>query len=803
MPPPARSTGAGDARRELLRRLTLHEDGGVARGPSELPLSTSQQRIWFQMQLDPSDPVFNVTALVAVRGDLDESALERAVTAIGDRHPLLRAGFPDRDGRPVQVIGDVPLRLSVHGERSEPVLDRAASLARLPFDLATGPAFRAHLLHGAVAHVLLVAHHIVCDGWSLNIVVRDLLAAYRGQLPARAAGGGAATPSFADYVEWERTWCTSDDAERQRRYWRSTFPPRVETTRATAAPAPAPTAGTSCSVHLLPPAQRALERAMRGCSATAFTILLGVLVRILSARARSDEIVVGAGFANRPRRAFEEVVGCFVNLLPLRVRSGGHATMRDLIAHCAAVAASALANGSLPYGAILEEIGGHRSRTPQEAPLMEVVLVHQNAPSAALDATGVGLEPVDLDIGIARFPATVFLRTVAGRSVITLQWSDGSRTDPDARALLFDLVEGIARCDEELDRPIPEAPAARRAPPPPPGSAAASFRAFLGRATRDEPTPVLIAPPKAGRCADWIHANRSDLARQISEGGALLLRGFRMDPTEFRAAAHAWSPALRLVNGEHEAVDALDGVFHPTRFRSDRKLLWHNEDTFNRNWPRWVMFCCISPADAGGDTPLVDAGAVFEGIDAPVRREFLRRGVMYVRRYGGGLGRSWQEVYGTDSRTDVERRCRAEGVVASWGPDGVLRTSAVRPAATRHPETGRWCWTNQAQHWHPSAIGGYVGASLDEVLAADELPRDCRYGDGGPIPHEVMLHILDVYRRLERRFPWHAGDLLVIDNVATAHGRAAFQGERRHLAAFAGSVVADHGAAHYEATGSP
>jgi alpha-ketoglutarate-dependent taurine dioxygenase len=195
------------------------------------------------------------------------------------------------------------------------------------------------------------------------------------------------------------------------------------------------------------------------------------------------------------------------------------------------------------------------------------------------------------------------------------------------------------------------------------------------------------------------------------------------------------------------------------------------------------MFCCDKPAEQGGETPVVDSRRVYERIAPEIREQFVRKGVMYIRNYGRGLGLSWQEVFRTTDRAEVESRCRAEQTEFEWIADGNLKTRSVRPAVVRHPRTGEWTWFNQAQHWHVSCLDAVTRASLRALFSEEDLPRNCYYGDGTRIEDFAMEHILEIYQQLEVSFPWRHADILLLDNLLTAHARNRFDGERRLLVA--------------------
>ncbi|HEX8353373.1 MAG TPA: TauD/TfdA family dioxygenase [Pyrinomonadaceae bacterium] len=297
--------------------------------------------------------------------------------------------------------------------------------------------------------------------------------------------------------------------------------------------------------------------------------------------------------------------------------------------------------------------------------------------------------------------------------------------------------------------------------------------------------PLVVRPASADvDLADWARHNAAHVEQRLATHGAVLFRDFAVTaPVHFEQFASALCPDLFNENGEHPRRTVSGKVYTPVFYPPDKQLLWHNENSFNHQWPTRIWFGCLRPADAGGETPLADSRRVYEMIDPAVRREFEARGVMYVRNYGTGLGLDWQTVFRTDDPAEVERRCHTAGMACEWKSGGRLKTSCVRPAAVTHPRTGERVWFNQAQHWHVACLAAEDRAALTASFAPEDLPRHCYFGDGGIIEDSVMDDILAVYQELEVVFPWQRGDIVMVDNLLTAHGRNRFEGAREMLVA--------------------
>jgi amino acid adenylation domain-containing protein/non-ribosomal peptide synthase protein (TIGR01720 family) len=454
----------------------------VARREKEVPLSFAQQRLWFLEQLQPGSVAYNIPYAVRLTGALELHSLERALAAIIERHEVLRTVFGEEEGRPVaRIVGrrSVPLervelsRLPVE-EREAEVLQYAEREARTPFELSEGPLLRTKLLRLAeTEHVLLLTmHHIVTDGWSTGIFLRELAVLYEAFTRGEPSPLAELPLQYADYARWQREWLKGEVLETQLAYWRRRLagsPPVLELPLDRPRPeVPTFRAGMrmlSLPGELVEPLRALGQR--EGCSL--FMVLLGGFQTLLARWSGQEDIVVGTPVAGRTRVEVEGLIGFFVNTLVLRTQVGGAPTFRELLARVREVALGAYAHQDVPFEKLVEEL--RPVRDMRYTPLFQVMFSLQNAPRARLELPGLtltGLEPVT---GSSKFDLSLSLE----------EWGGGLRGLLNYNACLFDegtvarwmlelesLLGAVAR---EPDQPLPRllgegaAPARSVSPP--------------------------------------------------------------------------------------------------------------------------------------------------------------------------------------------------------------------------------------------------------------------------------------------------------------------------------------------------
>jgi amino acid adenylation domain-containing protein len=417
------NTVAGIARRldGAARAATPFPDIGQADRNAELPLSFSQQRVWFLQHLHPDSAAYHFGATLRLTGQLDVTALTRSLDAIVERHEILRTAFPAVEGRPIQVVHphrpiDVPsVDLTAHdatraAEEFEALLEREFSR---PFDLARPDPIRWTLVRMQPdEHVLIqIEHHLVHDGWSLPVLLRELVLQYN----ARAAGDdpGLETPrvQFADFATWQQGWIRGPIGRAQLEYWKqqlkdcpavSSFPadrPR---------PAALTLKGASIATDLPLPLCEALRALGRETGVSLYMLMLSGFFALLQRYSGQNDLCVGAGIANRRWKEIEDLLGMVINTLALRTDLSDDPSFRDLVYRVRDMCLNAYEHQDAPFGQVVDAASPPRSAS--HTPLYQVMFSFHDSPMPALEFDGLESEFTEgISFDVAKFDLNVIV----------------------------------------------------------------------------------------------------------------------------------------------------------------------------------------------------------------------------------------------------------------------------------------------------------------------------------------------------------------------------------------------------------
>ncbi len=416
----------------------------------EIPLSFAQQRLWFLDQLEPNSAFYNIPAAVRLRGELDEEALERTFGEIVRRHEVLRTRIGTIEGRPVQVISEPePFKIEVEdiSQKDEEEREREAERiaveeSQKPFDLAAGPMIRVRLIRtGQQEHALVVVmHHIISDGWSMGVMIREMAVLYEAYREGRESPLEELEIQYADYAVWQREYLQGEVLQRQVEYWKQQLegaPPLLELPTDRPRPAVQTYRGSRLALSLPQELSDGLRAVSRAEGVTMFMTMLAAFQVLLSRYSRQQDILIGSPIANRTRAETEPLIGCFVNTLVHRSLVRADQPFNHLLRQVREATLLAYAHQELPFEMLVEQMEPERSLS--HTPLFQVAFTMQNAPQEHREVRGLTISTMGAENPTTKFDLTLYVMEVRGRVVGEVEYN----TDLFDQSSIERMIESI------------------------------------------------------------------------------------------------------------------------------------------------------------------------------------------------------------------------------------------------------------------------------------------------------------------------------------------------------------------------
>ncbi|VVP89727.1 non-ribosomal peptide synthase/polyketide synthase [Pseudomonas fluorescens] len=811
----------------MAQEQTPTEDGSVSQSvplkawssKSTAPLSLVQRRLWVAEQLSGGSSAYGMPLALRLRGELSVERFVSSFAEVVRRHEVLRTAYSqDDEGDPIaliceQVEVDFPL-LDLSGlsrsAQEEHVAQAALDNARTPIDLQQAPLWRGRILHlSATEHVLLFSmHHIISDGWSMGVLVNELVQIYELSKAGDATPLPALEVQYSDFALWQQELERKGILGQQAAYWKDAldgYSGQLNLPLDTPRGAVASYDGDAVQFHLPGALSQALRKLSTEAGVTLYSTLLASFQVLLHRFGNGADVVVGADVAGREQPELERLIGFFVNVLPLRSRFDAAATFATFLTRTQDNLLGALEHQDLPLDMIIDSSGVPRHKGMN--PLVQVLFVMNNLPGRTQSMGGLSVEPLAALQTHSKFDMALFVDEEEGQLLGNWQFATTlfghERIQYLVKAWIALLEQIVADQDIQLgaiSMPVDNLAVAAR--PAAPGPKADKLGKFLKRGAapvaKVRPAPVresLIAAPQPFPLLmepndpqldliEWIKNNRPLIEEKLATHAGILFRGFELDGIQgFEAFAEAIQPGLYGQYGDLPKKEGGKNTYRSTPYPERKMILFHNESSHQDRWPRKQMFYCEQAAPVGGATPVVDCRLMYEKMPADLRDKFETKGLLYVRTFTDNLDVSWQHFFKTEDRGEVEARCRAGGIEWRWLDNNELQTRTPGPAVIRHPITGAKSFFNQVQLHHIYWLEPDVREDLLSMFGAERMPRHVYYGDGTPIEDEVMQRIGDLYEACAVRFDWQKGDAILLDNMMVAHARDPFEGPRKIVVA--------------------
>ncbi len=433
-----------------------------------LPLSFAQQRLWFLDRLEGSSATYNIPTAFRIAGNLDARALQQALAEIVRRHQVLRTSFQMVDGSSIQIVDPaVTLEIQVVDLQQRAVMERESVLQELvqqeiltPFDLETAPLIRCSLFQLAAAEyvLLLTIHHIVADGWSIGVLIRELTVLYTAFSEGTPSPLSELRIQYADFAVWQRQFLSEVVLETQLNYWQKQLqgaPALLQLPTDRTRPSVQTYRGATQSFTLGTDLTQQLQLLSRQSGTTLFMTLQGAFATLLHRYSGQTDIVIGSPIANRNRSEIESSIGLFVNTLVLRTWFDDNLNFTRLLAQIRATTLQAYEHQDIPFERVVEVLKPQRSLS--HSPLFQVMFVLQNTPIAELTLPGITLTELDRDSPIAKFDLTLSMSEIKGGLIGTWEYNADlfndvtiERMNTHFQNLLSAIVENPQQFVDEL-----------------------------------------------------------------------------------------------------------------------------------------------------------------------------------------------------------------------------------------------------------------------------------------------------------------------------------------------------------------
>jgi alpha-ketoglutarate-dependent taurine dioxygenase len=302
--------------------------------------------------------------------------------------------------------------------------------------------------------------------------------------------------------------------------------------------------------------------------------------------------------------------------------------------------------------------------------------------------------------------------------------------------------------------------------------------------------PPILRADASGDAPGWAAEHKEALHAAVAEHGAVVVRGLGLHDTAGTVAVFRQLATTLMTEREAFARRQVyaDGVYSSATWPPNQPMCMHHELSYRLEVPSLMLFACLSVPTRGGGTAVSDSPTVLDALPKDLTERFEREGWLLTRSYNDEIGATLAEAFGTEDRSAIESYCRTNAIQFAWQPDGELRTRQRRSAVVRHPITGKRCFFNQIAFLNEWTIDPEVREYLVDMYGAEGLPFNTMFGNGEPLTEEIVELINAVYEANTMREPWQAGDLMLVDNIRTAHSREAYEGPREILVGMAEPV---------------
>jgi amino acid adenylation domain-containing protein len=777
-------------------------------------LSYAQRRLWILDQVEDFKLAYNMTDAYVFEGNLDETLFRQSLQTIIDRHESLRTTFTIAEGKPMQVISkSQPVDLYTADLRTEQDPEAKArelinAEATVPFKLEEGPLIKCMLLRVAGNRYVFLQklHHIISDGWSMELLVKEVSAAYNAFKKGAEPKMLPLKIQYKEFAAWQNGLLDNKQVDTLRNYWKEQFSTPYTPLRLPLdfeRPAVKKTDGEKIIFSLDKTVSQKITDISNKQGATVYMTLVALLNTFIYKLTGQRDIVLGSPVAGRQHASLHGQIGLYLNTLAMRTMVDETMPFASGIDAVRKTTLGAFDHQLYPLDLLIDDLKFERNVS--RATLFDIGFTWQNI---SLDDTGTngGFEGFNvLSFQLDQQKVKTDLWFHAWEMDTQLQLSITYDTSLFAKQTILNFIEdfkgltaSLLESSSESIQSVIDTVTAGQAGKKRSDKKKSSLEKFLttkknGAAAALQPLvktavlnndkgfPLVVQPNVDGLLlAEWLRDNETFIADQLRTTGAVLLRGFNINSVEAfeKISLVLGKEQLKYMDQSSPRSLVAEKIYTSTDYPADQVINMHNELSYSQDWPMRIIFYCLKASATGGETPIADSRQVLKNISSATQEKFAQKGIMYVRNLVDGLGLSWRDVYQTNDKAVAEEYCRSHGIGFSWFGDNHLQIKWAKPAILDHPYTGEAIWFNHGFFFNALNLPEEVRMVIENPA---HYPSDTFYGDGSPIEPEVIQEIREAFNKAKVVDAWEKGDVLLLDNMLMSHGRSSFTGERKIL----------------------
>ena len=776
------------------------------------PTTHAQKRLWFLNQFDENLAAYNMPGAYMIEGEFDKVILEKAFRTLVERHESLRTKFDQVDGELVQVIDNSDdkkfalqyLDISQEEYKEELAKNYASGEASKLFDLTNGPLFRIKLIHldDNKNLFLFTMHHIISDGWSKGVLLDEIMHLYNAFDNNQPNPLEPLAIQYKDYAVWQNEQLSKTALSEHRNYWLNQFEgtiPEIELPTDFDRPQVKSYKGDEVSMPIDGEILEFLNDFSKSNGGSLFMTLLTSVNALLHKFTGQEDIVVGSPVAGRDIDGLENQIGLYLNTLALRSKFDKNDSFLELFERVKNNMLGALEHQVYPFDLLVNDLKLERKKG--RLPLFDVWVVLQNMNDRESQVPETSVSDFNVkrfgnDFGVSRYDLRFTFKEYSKGLLASINFS----TDLFKKETIENLLELFKAlltevkvshhkaikdlCNQsqntKTDHPNGGVKLVRRERK----RKTSSELVHGGGLEENKNLPYLYEAQRNNvNLQSWLEQNRKQVNDKLQNSGAILFRGFDVNNiVDFQNVVEAHSDQLLTYDYASTPRTAIESkVYTSTEYPSDQEIGMHNEMSYTKKYPNNLWFFCKTPAQVGGETPLVDSKAVYDELDDDIKVKFQESGLLYIRNYHSKLDLSWQKAFQTDDKAVVEKYCQDNDLEFEWISKDHLRTKEKCLSCLTHDKNESTVWFNQAHLFHASSVDPDLLQHIIQMVGEEGLPRNVFFGDGSAIPADMIHKIKQVYDQHKILFSWQKGDVLLIDNVLVAHGRQPFEGQREIL----------------------